>query len=128
MTVDGSESDWKHLLDVHKPPHGEDDWFGLLFWPLLQAAAEIPTLRRVFPSTSVNSLVVFRDGQAWKAPVEERWPAVSVGSDGLYTVRSQAWSRDARDLLVTRDPGEAVRCLAGLIEGIIGETGQDSGR
>lgn len=125
MTVEGPESDWRYLLDTHKPPHGENDWFGPLFWPLLRAAAEIPTLRRVFPSTSVNSLVVFRDDEAWKAPVEEQWPAVAVGSDGSYTVRSKAWPRDARELLVTQDPREAARCLAGLIERIMGETGRD---
>lgn len=108
-------AEWRYLLDAHKSPHGERDWFGPLFWPLLQAAYEQSTLRGVYPSTAVNNLVVYKDSEAWRAPMEDRWPAVAVWSDGSYSVRSDAWSEDARELLVTRDPRKAAIFLAELI-------------
>ncbi|MFG2692755.1 DUF6193 family natural product biosynthesis protein [Kitasatospora sp. NPDC048407] len=113
------DSEWEGLLNAFRPPHGTNGWFSPLFWPLLQAASEIPVLRQVFPTVSLNTLVVFRDGYAWKAPIDEQWPTVAVGSEGTYAVRSKAWSRDAQVLLLTEDPREAAEFLAELIAGII---------
>lgn len=81
----------------------------------MQAAYEQSNLRMVYPSTAVNNLVVYKDGEVWRAPMEDRWPAVAVSSDGWYSVRSDAWSKDARELLATRDPREAAVFLAELI-------------
>ncbi|MEV3855590.1 DUF6193 family natural product biosynthesis protein [Streptomyces sp. NPDC050095] len=111
-------SEWQYLVDAHKSPHGERDWFGPLFWPLLQAANGQPTLRGVYPSMAANNLVVYRDSETWRAPVEDRWPAVAVSADGSYGMRSDAWAEDARELLVTRNPQEAANFLAELIKGI----------
>ncbi|HZU54987.1 MAG TPA: DUF6193 family natural product biosynthesis protein [Actinocrinis sp.] len=115
---EGAEHDWNLLVEAYRPPHEESDWFSPIIWPLLEAAMRQPFLRAFFPSTAMNHLVIYWNDQAWCAAEEERWPAISVSSDGIYTVRSDAWSRNARELLTTSDPEVAANFLAAKIGNI----------
>ncbi|MFG2395224.1 hypothetical protein ACGFYF_41175 [Streptomyces lavendulae] len=112
------ESDWVRLLAEYAPPHPEGSWFEPLLWPLLQAASDLPALREVYPSLVMNCLVVYRNREVWKSAPADRWPAASVGSDGVYAVISDAWSGEAKVFLATTDPILAAVELGKLIDAI----------
>ncbi|WP_031151995.1 hypothetical protein [Streptomyces erythrochromogenes] len=100
----GAGGEWVRLLAAYAPPHPDGDWFQCLFWPLLRAAAELPVLRGVYPSLALNCLVVHHGPDVWRSDPADRWPAVCVGSEGVYAVVSDAWSNDAEVLCETVDP------------------------
>lgn len=113
------ESHWAGLLADYAPPHPERSWFEPQLWPLLRAAAEQPALRRVYPILALNRLTMFHSPEVFRSAPEDRWPAVVVGSDGLYAVVSDAWSDEATMFLTTADPGLAAEKLASLVEEIL---------
>ncbi|MFC9824837.1 hypothetical protein ACFWG6_22925 [Streptomyces erythrochromogenes] len=49
-------------------------------------------------------LVVHHGPDVWRSDPADRWPAVCVGSEGVYAVVSDAWSNDAEVLFETVDP------------------------
>lgn len=104
------------LLAEYAPPHPEGSWFEPLLWPLLRAASDLPSLREVYPSLAMNCLVAYHSQEVWKSAPADRWPAVSVGSDGVYSVISDAWSGEAKVFLTTADPTLAAVELGKLID------------
>lgn len=111
----GPEEWWRDLLSSYQPPHDERDWFGPLFWPLLRAASRHEVLRGNYPSTALNSFIVHKDEQAWRAREQDLWPTVVVSSDGFYTIRAAPWSAEAGKLFVSTDPSAVAKRLADLI-------------
>ncbi|MEU6098618.1 DUF6193 family natural product biosynthesis protein [Streptomyces sp. NPDC047079] len=102
------EEEWKVLLEEFRPPHPPGSLATEEMWRLISAASENPTLRSLYPATSMWSLT-FSDADLIE-DIKDSLPAISA-ANGEYRVLSWPHTEDV-SLFLTSDPTEAVTFTA----------------